>query len=85
VRIEPRQVAEKQAETEAWRDVKVGCWYEAEPVPACQQSLRQRAVNERGQVISEPPAFATTAISWKPRRLGIDVSHRLCRPGGFDP
>jgi hypothetical protein len=50
VRIEPRKAAEKHVETEAWRDVKVGCWYEAEPVPARQQPMRQRAVNERGQV-----------------------------------
>lgn len=50
VRIEPRKKAEKQAATEAWRDVKVGCWYEVEPVPPRQQSVRQRAVIERGQV-----------------------------------
>jgi hypothetical protein len=50
VRIEPRKKAEKQAEPEAWRDVKVGCWYEAEPVPPSQQSGRQRAVLERGQI-----------------------------------
>jgi hypothetical protein len=50
VRIEPRKKAEKQAEPEAWRDVKVGCWYEAEPVPSRQRSARQRAVTERGQL-----------------------------------
>jgi hypothetical protein len=50
VRIEPRKESEKQAATEAWRDVKVGCWYEAEPAPPSQQSGRQRAVIERGQV-----------------------------------
>jgi hypothetical protein len=50
VRIEPRKKADKQAATEAWRDVKVGCWYEAEPVPPSQQSGRQRAVLERGQI-----------------------------------
>lgn len=50
VRIEPRKVAEKQAEPEAWRDLKVGCWYEAEPVPPSQRSPRQRAVTERGQL-----------------------------------
>jgi hypothetical protein len=50
VRIEPRKQAEKQAATETWRDVKVGCWYEAEPVPPRQQSVRQRAVIERGHV-----------------------------------
>jgi hypothetical protein len=50
VRIEPRKLAEKQAETETWRDLKVGCWYEAEPVLARQRSSRQRAVTERGQL-----------------------------------
>jgi hypothetical protein len=50
VRIEPRNAAEKQAETETWRDLKVGCWYEAEPVPARQRSSRQRAVTERGHL-----------------------------------
>jgi hypothetical protein len=50
VRIEPRQVAEKQAESERWRDLKVGCWYTTEPVPPGQRSTRQRAVTERGQL-----------------------------------
>lgn len=44
VRIEPRAAAEKQAESEAWRDLKVGYWYEAEPVPLRQRSNRQREV-----------------------------------------
>jgi hypothetical protein len=50
VRIEPRQLAEKQAATETWRDLKVGCWYEAEPVPPSRRSARQRVVTERGQL-----------------------------------
>jgi hypothetical protein len=50
VQIERRRVAEKQAETETWRDLKVGCWYEAEPVPSSQRSSRQRVVTERGQL-----------------------------------
>jgi hypothetical protein len=50
VRIEPRKLADKQAEPERWRDLKVGCWYEAEPVPPTQRSTRQRAVTERGQL-----------------------------------
>ena len=50
VRIEPRKLPEKQAETETWRDLKVGCWYEAEPVPPRQRSARQRTVTERGQL-----------------------------------
>src|SRR5512143_2839005 len=49
-RIEPRDPAEKQADHEAWRDVKVGCWYEAEPVPPRQQSTRQQTVTARGQL-----------------------------------
>jgi hypothetical protein len=50
VRIEPRAPAEKQVGHEAWRDLKVGCWYEAEPVPPRQQSPRQQTVTERGQL-----------------------------------
>lgn len=50
VRIEPRKLTEKQAEVERWRDLKVGCWYEAEPVPPSQRSTRQRSVTERGQL-----------------------------------
>jgi len=50
VRIEPRKLAEKQVESERWRDLKVGCWYQAEPVPPSQRSTRQRAVTERGQL-----------------------------------
>jgi hypothetical protein len=50
VRIEPRKQAEKQADREAWRDLKVGCWYEVEPVPPRQQSPRQQTVTERGQL-----------------------------------
>ena len=44
VRIEPRPLAEKQVEDrEIWRDLKVGCWYEAETVSPAQRSVRQRA------------------------------------------
>jgi len=50
VRIEPRKLAEKQAAHETWRDLKVGCWFEAEPVPPRQQSTRQQAVSERDQL-----------------------------------
>jgi hypothetical protein len=50
VRIEPRKPADKQAAPERWRDLKVGCWYEAEPVPPRQRSTRQQAVTERGQL-----------------------------------
>jgi hypothetical protein len=50
VRIEPRDLAEKQADHEAGRDLKVGCWYEAVPVPPRQQSTRQRAMTERDQL-----------------------------------
>lgn len=50
VRIEPRAKGGKKPETrEDWRDMKVGCWYEAEPVPSAQRSVRQRDKFEREQ------------------------------------
>ena len=49
VRIEPRKAAEKQGKRDEWRDMKVGCWYEAEAVPAGWQSKRQREKSEREQ------------------------------------
>lgn len=51
VRIEPRQTAEKQAEQESWRDLKVGCWYQAEAVPPAQRSTRQREKADRAQPV----------------------------------
>ena len=49
VRIEPRQPHEKEGESEAWRDLKVGCWYELEAVSPAQRSARQRHKAERQQ------------------------------------
>ena len=52
VRIEPRaKNGKKPTNTDAWRDMKVGCWYEAEPVPPVQRSTRQRGKFEREQVV----------------------------------
>ncbi len=52
VRIEPRAKQGKKPENiEAWRDMKVGCWYEAEPVPPMQRSTRQRDKFEREQAV----------------------------------
>lgn len=52
VRIEPRAKDGKKPEnTEAWRDMKVGCWYEAEPVPPVQRSTRQRDKFEREHAV----------------------------------
>jgi len=52
VRIEPRAKEGKKPEnTEAWRDMKVGCWYEAEPVPSKQRSTRQRDKFKREQAV----------------------------------
>ena len=43
VRIEPRTEQEKAVENrETWRDLKAGCWYEAETVQDRQQSVRQK-------------------------------------------
>lgn len=52
VRIEPRPKAGKKPEKQDdWRDLKVGCWYEAEPVPPPQRSLRQRDKFAREQAV----------------------------------
>jgi len=43
VRIEPRaKGGQKPEKKDNWRDMKLGCWYEAESVPAAQRSARQR-------------------------------------------
>jgi hypothetical protein len=48
VRIEPRaKQGQPVGEHEDWRDMKVGCWYQAEAVPISQQSSRQRQKTER--------------------------------------
>lgn len=48
VRIEPRaKKGEPVAEHEDWRDMKVGCWYQAEAIPASRQSSRQRQKAQR--------------------------------------
>ena len=52
VRIEPRPKAGKKPEKQDdWRDMKVGCWYEAEPVPPSQRSSRQRDKFAREQAV----------------------------------
>jgi hypothetical protein len=52
VRIEPRPKAGKKPEKqEDWRDLKVGCWYEAEPVPPAQRSVRQRDKFDREHTV----------------------------------
>lgn len=48
VRIEPRARKGKSLpEHEDWRDMKVGCWYQAEAVPLSRQSTRQRRKTQR--------------------------------------
>ena len=52
VRIEPRDEQEKAVENrETWRDLKAGCWYEAETVPNRQQSVRQKDKTRREGVV----------------------------------
>lgn len=56
VRIEPRARKGKPVgEHEDWRDMKVGCWYQAEAVPLSRQSSRQRRKVQR-----EGTVFRTT-------------------------
>lgn len=52
VRIEPRDEKEKALEKrEMWRDMKAGCWYEAETVPNRQQSVRQKDKAQREGIV----------------------------------
>jgi hypothetical protein len=56
VRIEPRaRKGEPVPEHEDWRDMKVGCWYQAEAVSVSRQSSRQRRKAQR-----EGTVFRTT-------------------------
>jgi hypothetical protein len=48
-RIEPRCPEEKARREEAFRDLKVGCWYELEAVHAAQRSRRQQEKYDREQ------------------------------------
>lgn len=50
-RIEPRCPEEKTQGREAWRDLKVGCWYELEAVPGAQRSRRQQEKYDREQQV----------------------------------
>ena len=51
VRIEPRKQAEKQEKNEAWRDLKVGCWYETEVVAPKRCSTRERTKQQCDAVV----------------------------------
>ncbi len=56
VRIEPRaRKGEAVPDHEDWRDMKVGCWYQAEAVSVSRQSSRQRRKAQR-----EATVFRTT-------------------------
>ena len=51
VRVEPRpKKGQEKEEHEAWRDMKVLCWFETEIVPPAQRSTRQRKKVEHEQV-----------------------------------
>ncbi|MBE0698620.1 MAG: ISKra4 family transposase [Anaerolineaceae bacterium] len=60
VRIEPRpKKGEAKAPHEDWRDMKVLCWYEVEPVPPAQHSTRHRA-----KVAREQPALRAKHLQY---------------------
>jgi hypothetical protein len=60
VRTEPRSKKGQAKEPhEDWRDMKVLCWYEVEPVPPAQQSTRQRA-----KVVREQPALRAKRLQY---------------------
>ena len=56
----------KPKKEENWRDLKVGCWYEAEPVPCAQRSRRHRHKQARGQ----------TALRARKMRYFCDIQNR---------
>lgn len=60
VRIEPRpKKGEAKGPHEDWRDMKVLCWYEVEPVPPAQHSTRHRA-----KVAREQPALRAKNLQY---------------------
>lgn len=60
VRTEPRpKKGEAKAPHEDWRDMKVLCWYEVEPVPPAQHSARHRA-----KVAREQPALRAKHLQY---------------------
>lgn len=63
VRIEPHTQEEKEAEegapAEKWREMKVGGWYQVEPVPQNQHTRRHREKSELGT-----QALRTTAMQY---------------------
>jgi hypothetical protein len=66
VRIEPRARKGKPVgEHEDWRDMKVGCWYQAEAVSLSRQSSRQRRKAQR-----EGTVFRTTQ-----HKYYCDIAH----------
>lgn len=66
VRIEPRaRQGEPVPEHEDWRDMKIGCWYQAEAVSLSRQSSRQRRKAQR-----EGTVFRTTQ-----HKYYCDIAH----------
>lgn len=60
VRIEAdEKLPEIAVSPEKWRDIKVGCWYDVEPVPPSQHGARQRHKERRGD-----QALRATNISY---------------------
>ena len=73
VRIEPRvRKGEAVPEHEDWRDMKVGCWYQAEAVPLSRQSSRQRRKAQRQGTV-----FRTTQHKYYCDIAHVDPSGKL--------
>jgi hypothetical protein len=73
VRIEPRARKGKPVpEHEDWRDLKVGCWYQADAVSVSRQSSRQRQKAQR-----EGTVFRTTQHKYYCDILHVDPFGKL--------
>jgi len=80
VRIEPRDPQEKAVkDRETWRDLKAGCWYEGEGVPARQQSVRQKDKQQcEGVVLRAKNKKYFCDIARSQRVWQVIVGHGLC-------
>jgi hypothetical protein len=79
VRIEPRARQGKAVpEHEDWRDLKVGCWYQAEAVSVSRQSSRQRQKAQR-----EGTVFRTTHHQYYCDIAHVDEFGKLVWATGF--
>jgi hypothetical protein len=78
-RIEPRCPEEKARREEAYRDLKVGCWYELEAVPTSQRSPRQWEKYDREQQVFRAKNLRYYCDLEEAKQFGLLVWATGCR------